>query len=126
MADSTGLNAATGAPLTDWAHVQQSIRRILTTRIGTRVMRRDFGSDIPDMVDRKMTPQNVLLVYSSAAVAIEKWEPRFRMLAGSVDELNAAGQVVMDIYGLYYPHGHLGDYSVAETASSKIIFERNG
>ncbi len=124
MADSTGINAATGAPLTDWAHVQQSLAKILTTRIGTRVMRRDFGSDIPNMVDRKMTPRNVLLVYSAAASAIEKWEPRFRMLAGSVDDVNASGQVVLSLYGLYYPRGHLDDYSIVETASSKVVFTR--
>lgn len=137
MADSTGINAATGAPLTDWAHVQQSLAKILTTRIGTRVMRRDFGSDLPDLVDRKMTPGNILLIYSAAATAIERWEPRFRMLAG---RLNAAGYlatqdgrtvragdggiVSLELHGLYYPRGHLGDYSVVETASSKVVFTR--
>lgn len=124
MADSTGLNAATGAALSDWPNVQQAITKILTTRIGTRVMRRTFGSDLPDMIDRKMTAQNVLLVYSAAAAAIEKWEPRFRMLVGSVEELNAAGQVVLNLHGLYYPLGHLGDYSVVETQNLRVIYNR--
>ncbi|MCP6362631.1 GPW/gp25 family protein, partial [Klebsiella pneumoniae] len=73
MADSTGVNAATGAALTDWAHVQQSIKKILTTPIGSRVMRRDFGSDLPDLVDQKMIQRNVLAVYSAAATAIARW-----------------------------------------------------
>lgn len=48
MANSTGISAIAGAVMTDWDHVQQSIRKILSTPIGSRVMRRNFGSDIPD------------------------------------------------------------------------------
>ena len=66
----------------------------------------------------------MLLVYSAAAAAIEKWEPRFRMLLGSVEELNAAGQVVLTLHGLYYPLGHLGDYSVVETQNLRVIYSR--
>ncbi|NBO96416.1 MAG: phage baseplate protein, partial [Betaproteobacteria bacterium] len=39
-----GINAQTGQPLAGIDHLRQSIRDILTTRIGTRVMRRDYGS----------------------------------------------------------------------------------
>jgi phage baseplate assembly protein W len=39
-----GLNAANGQALSGLDHLRQSIRDILTTRIGTRVMRRDYGS----------------------------------------------------------------------------------
>lgn len=121
MADSTGIDAQTGKPLSDWEHVQQSIAKILTTPIGTRVMRRDFGSDIPNLVDAKMIPKNILLLYSAAALAIERWEPRFRMSAGNVARLSADGVIALNIYGIYYPRGHLGDYSIAETKSARVI-----
>lgn len=124
MADSSGLNAKTAAALSDWAHVAQSIDKILTTPIGSRVMRRTFGSDLPDLVDRKMTPANILKIYSASALAILLWEPRFRMTAGRVPDATANGQVTIEIYGTYYPRGHLGDYSVAENASTRVVYER--
>lgn len=124
MADSTGLNARTGEPLSDWGHVEQSIRKILTTPIGSRVMRRTFGSDLPDLVDRKMTAANILKVYSAAALVILRWEPRFRMSAGRIVKADATGRLAIEIYGTYYPRGHLGDYSVAENASTRVVYER--
>ena len=39
-----GINATTGAALSGMDHLRQSIRDILTTRVGTRVMRRAYGS----------------------------------------------------------------------------------
>jgi len=37
----TGIDASTGKALGGIAHVRQSVRDILTTPLGTRVMRRD-------------------------------------------------------------------------------------
>ena len=51
-----GINAHTGQALSGIDHLRQSIRDILTTRIGTRVMRRDYGSRLPTLVD---TPEGV-------------------------------------------------------------------
>ena len=124
MADSTGVNAATGAALTGWQHVQQSIKKILTTPIGSRVMRREFGSDLPDLVDSKMIQRNVLAVYSAAATAIARWEPRFRMRGGADERAEPTGVLALVIYGTYFPRGHLGDYSVAEDATARVVFER--
>lgn len=125
MASSTGFSAADGSAMTDWDHVQQSIRKILMTPIGARVMRRDFGSDLPDYVDQKMIPRNILAVYSAAAAAIAKWEPRFRMTKGNVVKTTAGGLLGITIHGTYYPRGHLGDYSVAQDASTRVVFERS-
>lgn len=122
MASSTGVNGQTGAPLNDWPHTQQSIRKILNTPKGSRVMRRNFGSDVPDFIDSKMTRRNVLALYSAAATAILEWEPRFRMTAGRVTQADAGGVIALDIFGTYYPRGHRGDYSIAESASVRVIY----
>jgi phage baseplate assembly protein W len=123
MADSAGFDRRSGRLLTDWAHVQQSIEVILTTPIGSRVMRRDFGSELPDLVDRKMTPRLVLALYAAAAVAIRRWEPRFRLTRAGVTEAGATGRLGLVLYGTYFPRGHRGDFSVAEDASTRIIFQ---
>ena len=46
-----GLNSHKGKRLDGLSHLHQSIRDILTTRRGTRVMRRDYGSRLPELVD---------------------------------------------------------------------------
>lgn len=122
MAGSTGVSSSIGTVLNDWPHVQQSIVKVLTTPIGSRVMRRDFGSEIPDLIDAKMIQKNVLAIYSAAAMAIAKWEPRFRVTGTAVNKLDAAGKVALAVSGTYYPRGHLGDYSVAEDASTRVVF----
>ena len=47
-----GMNADTGRTLSETAHILQSVRNILTTPIGTRVMRRDYGSEIFSLIDQ--------------------------------------------------------------------------
>jgi uncharacterized protein len=122
MADSTGVNALTGARMSDWDHVQQSIKIILSTQIGSRVMRRDFGSHLPDLIDAKMVHRNILAIYSAAATAINRWEPRFRVKYGSIKTADESGVVEVEITGTYFPRGHKGDYSVAEDKSTRVVF----
>lgn len=127
MASSTGISASAGTVLTDWEHVRQSITTILTTPLGSRVMRRDFGSNLFDLIDARMVQKNVLAVYSASALAIARWEPRFKVTRANVDELSAAGRLVLNIFGTYFPRGHLGDYSVAEDGVVRVILGgRNG
>lgn len=120
MRDSAGISAVTGRPLTDWEHTDQSIGKIIQTAIGSRVMRRTFGSDLPDLVDTKMIRKNILAVYSAAAAAIDTWEPRFRMRTGAVRSVGAGGKIGLVISGTYFPRGHLGDYSVAEDRTARV------
>ncbi|GAC1040300.1 GPW/gp25 family protein [Rhizobium sp. No.120] len=122
MPDSTGVSVTSGKPLSNWGHVQQSICKILTTPKRSRVMRRNFGSDVPDLIDGKMTRRNILAVYSAAASAILEWEPRYRMSAGRVTRAEANGSITLEIFGTYYPRGHRGDYSVSESASIRVIY----
>lgn len=121
MPNSTGISAKAATPLSDWEHVQQSIKKILTTLVGSRVMRRLFGSRIPDLVDAKMTRRNVLTLYSAAAVALDKWEPRFRLSSAAIDVLKATGQIRLVLAGTYFPRGHLGDFTIAEDKTTRVI-----
>lgn len=125
MAESTGLDARIGAPLSDWEHTRQSIERILTTPLGSRVMRRHLGSELPDMIDRKIVQRNVLALYAAAAIAIHRsaadgGEPRFRMRRGRLSKAEPTG-VALDLFGTFFPRGHLGDFSIAEDASIRVV-----
>ncbi|MCO7218148.1 GPW/gp25 family protein [Halomonas sp. OfavH-34-E] len=72
----TGMNADSGRRLERLEHIRQSVRDILTTPIGLRVMRRDYGSLLPELIDQPMNEATALRAYSASVVAIMKWEPR--------------------------------------------------
>lgn len=95
------MNAETGLFLSDWPHVVQSIRDILTTPIGSRVMRREYGSELPLLIDRPMTQKVVLAVYAATAIALARWEPRFVLTGVALREADGNGRLRLDLYGRY-------------------------
>jgi len=99
-----GLNATTGQALCGLDHLRQSIKDILTTRIGTRVMRRDYGSRLPDLVDNPMTPRLAMELYAATADALDRWEPRLKLTHVKIASA-APGRVVLDLEGIYLPDG---------------------
>ncbi len=124
----TGV-AVAGATLDGWDHVQQSIRRILTTPYGSRVMRRDFGSDLENLIDAPMNARNVMAMFAATAIALEprlvdgNWygEPRFRLEQVRVTDVGADGRIALDCAGTYYPNGHKGDFSRAVSVVTDVI-----
>lgn len=84
-------------------------------------MRRDFGSRLYDLIDAKMVQRNVLALYVATAEAIDRWEPRFRIAEVRIPDAAPTGKIIMEIYGTYFPRGHLGDYSIAEDASTRVV-----
>lgn len=94
-----GMSRTTGKPLTGDAHLLQSITDILTTPIGTRVMRRDYGSLIPQLLDAPLNKATAIRLYAAAAQALRRWEPRLKLVkvrvAGGADgraEISIDGQ----------------------------------
>jgi len=115
---STGIDRFTGRPLTDWPHVVQSILVILSTRIGDRVMRRSFGAAVPGLLGQNLTPSTLLRFYTAIAIAIEIWEPRFRVrrfeypsTENSADFLRQ-GRIGIRMAGDYRPRALSGDMTV--------------
>ena len=48
----SGMNASSGHAITDNEHIAQSIGDILLTPIGSRVMRRAYGSQLFNLIDQ--------------------------------------------------------------------------
>ena len=101
-----GIHAATGKTLGGIDHLRQSIRDILTTPIGSRVMRRDYGSRLFSLVDAPMNRSTLLEIYAATVEAIERWEPRFRVTK-VVAASAAPGEVTLDVSGEYLPDGRV-------------------
>ena len=104
--DMNGINASTGKPLSGLAHLRQSVRDILTTPIGTRVMRRDYGSRLYRLVDAPMNDATRLEMMAATYEAIETWEPRLQLDSIAV-EMPVPGGVVIALEGTYLPDGQV-------------------
>jgi phage baseplate assembly protein W len=74
-----GMNSKTGAALDGLDHLRQSITDILSTPIGSRVMRRDYGSRLYSLVDAPISRSTILEIYTAVAEAIDRWEPRIAL-----------------------------------------------
>ncbi len=92
----TGMSRTTGLMLTRREHINQSITDILTTPIGSRVMRRNYGSFLPQLVDHPATGANRLRLIAATAQAIMKWEPRTRVSRIAI-RFNAQGHCQISI-----------------------------
>jgi phage baseplate assembly protein W len=101
-----GINAQTGKQLGGIAHLRQSIRDILTTPIGSRVMRREYGSRLFELIDAPSNPGTLAALYAATAEAIARWEPRFKLTRVQAVSVSP-GTVELDLTGEYLPDGQV-------------------
>lgn len=71
-----GMNRETGRAITDADHIRQSCGDILRTPVGSRVMRRDYGSLLFSLIDMPQTDALRLQIMCACYMALLKWEPR--------------------------------------------------
>lgn len=94
----------TGKYVSGIDHLRQSITDILTTPIGTRVMQRDYGSRLYELVDAPMNQSTLIQIYGASVEALAIWEPRL-----AVDRVQAEsaepGKIVLSLTGKYLPEG---------------------
>jgi len=93
-----GMDRTTGKPLAGEAHLRQSVADILTTPIGSRVGRRDYGSLVPRLLDQPYNPSTRLRLFAATAGALAQWEPRIAVQKVSLDR-QAAGGFLLTIAG---------------------------
>jgi phage baseplate assembly protein W len=110
-----GLNGSTGHILTGWEHVIQSLRDIFDTRFGSRIMREWYGSFVPNLLGRLITPEEVVPYFAAITSAIEQWEPRFRVTRIQVVKVTRDGQLHVFLDGEYRPRAVYGDFTPAGT-----------
>jgi len=99
-----GIDAATGGTLSGVAHLRQSIRDILTTPIGSRVLRREYGSQLFALVDAPLNASTVMDIRAATADALDRWEPRIRVTRITPSR-GVDGVVRIDVEGIYLPDG---------------------
>lgn len=100
-----GMSRTTGQAVGGFDHLRQSIQDILTTPIGTRVHRRDYGSRIPRLVDRPINKSLVSDLVAATAEALNRWEPRLRLEEVRIQSANENGQIELSLVGYYLVDG---------------------
>lgn len=96
-----GMDQETGKFIDGIQHLTQSIRLILNTPLGSRVMLPDFGSRVVDLIDAPMTPANELEFYAATIDAIERWEDRIEIQNVKLTGRNDKGVITINITGIY-------------------------
>ena len=92
--DSRGrLGYVTGAD-----DIEQSLKLVLLTNIRERVMRREFGSKLRELLFAPGSEQSLRLMEASVAEAIRDWEPRIDVLSISATaDPRSPSYVVIDL-----------------------------
>jgi phage baseplate assembly protein W len=132
-----GMNRQTGQMMQGWDHVQQSMELIFATPFHQRVLRRWVGSFVPHILGESAVARIVTRFFWAIVTAIDLWEPDYRIQqtymmgaalqnwspadASSVDQLLRQGQAIFRTEGMYYPRGHLGDFTPYIQQSSGLV-----
>lgn len=69
----SGTSRDTSAALTDLDNIRQSVRDILLTQVGSRVMRRSYGSHLSALIGQPQNEALCLQIMSACYIAILQW-----------------------------------------------------
>lgn len=97
------MNSNTGLSVGERKHLQQCIQDILTTPVGTRVMRREYGSDLFKWIDAPVNRATMIGIIAATATALKRWEPRLKLERVQVKKVDKTGKIEMLLQGKYLP-----------------------
>ena len=72
------MSRRTGKKISPEEHIRQSLEDILSTPKGSRVMLRDYGSRLFELLGRGIDKMSI---FTAVHEAIARWEPRVRLSA---------------------------------------------
>ncbi|MCW5320547.1 hypothetical protein D5039_04925 [Verminephrobacter aporrectodeae subsp. tuberculatae] len=94
------MNRINGRAITGIDHLRQSVADILTTPIGSRVMRREYGALLYELLDHPDNAATRVRIFSAVASALMRWEPRLRLSQIRFTR-TAPGRAEITLDGLY-------------------------
>jgi len=122
-----GVDRRSGRMIGGFRHVEQCLETIFATPFHERVLRRWVGSFVPHILGRNVVPRVVTRFFWAIATSIDLWEPRYRIkrvffMGNALSkwapreamvpaELIRLGQLIFRNDGVYYPRGHLGNFT---------------
>ena len=100
LANVSGMNVNTGQWLRGVDHIAQSILDVLTTSPGTIVCNRDYGSDLPNLIDAPLNDAGVQALYAATAVAVAIHYPFVTLTQIAVEQGDQAGSISLGLTGV--------------------------
>lgn len=116
-----GISRHTGKVISNLESAYQGVEVILSTRLGERWFRREFGGGVVELLGRAVTPSLFVAWQQLIGTAIDLWEPRFRVRAISVDGSTDAirrGELKLSIEADWRPAAH---YAVDDPRYSAAV-----
>lgn len=98
------MSRETGKQLTEIEHIKQSLADLISTPIGSRLMRRRYGTKLANLLDQPTSEALFLKCYSTIYTAILLWEPRVEISRLYVSEVNQ-GKTVLNLEGTIVQSG---------------------
>lgn len=125
----TDIDRQTGLVIDNLTSVFQQVEMILSTRIASLVMSRNFGGGVVELLGKLVTPALFDAFRQLVGTAIDLWEPRFHVLTtsldGTVNEIRS-GKAALIIEVEYMPRALHGDFSVERITNFGLLFTRLG
>lgn len=114
-----GIDAQTGKRIDGFAHVEQSLGKIITTMIGERVMHEWVGNPGTKLLGENAVERTVLAWVTIIYALTELFEPRFKIRRFALNDIDRPGAADFSIVGDYRPYAHL-DWQQAEVFVSVV------
>lgn len=106
-----GMDRRTGQAISGIDHLRQSIEDILSTPVGSRRIRPEYGSQLRRFVDLPVNDGWKSAVQAEVARALGRWEPRLRLERVRVVSV-VGGQITLQLAGEY-----MGSSSILEVTA---------
>lgn len=127
MGELGGMSRIDGSTLSNYESACQAVEHVLSSRIGSFPLLREYAGGVIELLGRATTPPLFAAWRQLVATAIDLWEPRFRVrrcsFSGTAAELRL-GKADLVIEADFRPKGHLGDFTVERIASFTIGFHK--
>ncbi|WP_211333571.1 GPW/gp25 family protein [Sinobacterium caligoides] len=94
------MNNETGKVIDSVSHLKQSIIDIITTPIGSRVMRRDYGCGLFSLIDSPVNATLIAGIRTSVIEALDRYEPRVKVRKVEVNSIES-GVISISLEALY-------------------------
>jgi phage baseplate assembly protein W len=104
------MDRHTGQPISGIEHLRQSMADVLSTSLGSRRQRPDYGSKLRAYVDMPVNEGWKSSVQAEAVRALARWEPRLKLQSVRVVAV-LGGKIDLSIAGDY-----LGDRFLVEVS----------
>ena len=98
------INKHSGTNTEPFEHLQQSIGDILLTPLGSRIMRRHYGSELFSLIDAAHNATSRVRLYAAVATALARWEPRLHLMRVQLADADTNGRIAFEIDG----YAHVG------------------